>query len=149
MSRLNRPVAVNRDKTLATEKQIAANRANAKRSTGPKTLAGKLRSSRNAYRHGLSGPGPPDLSGSARADLMAHMIVDERASEDQLACAGDLARAQAELLRVRTIRTEQLRMIDLTHSNVEDLRRLAALDRYERYALTKRRRAQRKLRTKM
>jgi len=41
---------------MATEKQIAANRANAKRSTGPKTAAGKLKSSRNAYRHGLSGP---------------------------------------------------------------------------------------------
>jgi hypothetical protein len=39
---------------MATEKQIAANRANAKRSTGPKTAAGRARSSRNAYRHGLS-----------------------------------------------------------------------------------------------
>ena len=43
---------------MASEKQIAANRANAKRSTGPKTAAGKLRSSRNAFRHGLSGPLP-------------------------------------------------------------------------------------------
>jgi len=41
---------------MASEKQIAANRANALRSTGPKTLAGKLKSSRNAYRRGLSGP---------------------------------------------------------------------------------------------
>ena len=45
-------------KTLATEKQIAANRANAKRSTGPRTAAGKLKSSRNAYRHGLSSSMP-------------------------------------------------------------------------------------------
>jgi hypothetical protein len=41
---------------VATERQIAANRANAKRSTGPKTLAGKMASSRNAFRHGFSDP---------------------------------------------------------------------------------------------
>ena len=39
---------------MATEKQIRANRENAKRSTGPKTAAGRMKSSRNAFRHGLS-----------------------------------------------------------------------------------------------
>ena len=34
---------------------IARNRANASHSTGPKTAAGKKRSSLNAYRHGLTG----------------------------------------------------------------------------------------------
>jgi hypothetical protein len=38
---------------MATERQIAANRANAKKSTGPKTEAGKLASSQNATTHGL------------------------------------------------------------------------------------------------
>jgi hypothetical protein len=38
---------------MATEKQIAANRANALRSTGPKTPEGKAQSSLNALRHGL------------------------------------------------------------------------------------------------
>ena len=37
---------------MATEKQIAANRANAKRSTGPVTEKGKQASSQNALRHG-------------------------------------------------------------------------------------------------
>ena len=133
---------------MATEKQIAANRANAKHSTGPKTLAGKLKSSRNAYRHGLSGRAPPDLAGSASVNLMAHMLFNEQASEDQQTSFADFARAQAELLRVQAIRTEQLRMIDLNNTNVEILKRIAALDRYERYALTRRRRARRKLREK-
>ena len=39
---------------MATEKQIAANRQNAKRSTGPRTDDGKRRSRRNAMRHGLT-----------------------------------------------------------------------------------------------
>jgi len=39
---------------MATEKQIAANRQNAKKSTGPRTEYGKRRSRRNAMRHGLA-----------------------------------------------------------------------------------------------
>ena len=36
-----------------SEKQLIANRANAQKSTGPRTPAGKRQSSRNATRHGL------------------------------------------------------------------------------------------------
>ena len=39
---------------MATPVQIAANRRNALRSTGPRTAAGKAASSRNALRHGLA-----------------------------------------------------------------------------------------------
>jgi hypothetical protein len=39
---------------MATPKQLAANRANARKSQGPRTAAGKARSSRNAFRHGLA-----------------------------------------------------------------------------------------------
>jgi hypothetical protein len=38
---------------MATEKQIAANRANAAKSTGPRTRAGKAVSAQNAARHDL------------------------------------------------------------------------------------------------
>ena len=37
---------------MASEAQIAANRANAARSTGPRTARGKARSYRNALKHG-------------------------------------------------------------------------------------------------
>jgi hypothetical protein len=39
---------------MATPKQIAANRRNAARSSGPRTEQGKARSKKNALRHGLS-----------------------------------------------------------------------------------------------
>ena len=39
---------------MATENQIAANRRNACKSTGPRTEEGKRRSRQNAFRHGLT-----------------------------------------------------------------------------------------------
>ena len=38
---------------MATDKQIKANRKNAKKSTGPKTADGKAAVSKNAVKHGL------------------------------------------------------------------------------------------------
>ena len=126
---------------MASEKQIAANRANASRSTGPKTMAGRLKSSRNAYRHGLSVPAQLDPMTSAKIEAIAHALAGEQESEDRSMSAAELARAQVELLRIRSTRNELLSKIDLDNCNTHELRNLAALDRYERYARTQRRRA--------
>ena len=74
---------------MATEKQIAANRANARRSCGPKTVAGKLKSSQNAYRHGLSAPLRPDPVISTKANAIAPALAGEQPSEDRLASAAE------------------------------------------------------------
>jgi hypothetical protein len=41
---------------MVSSKQAAANTANARRSTGPRSIAGKARSRVNAFKHGLAVP---------------------------------------------------------------------------------------------
>ena len=130
---------------MASERQIAANHANALRSTGPKTAAGKLKSSRNAYRHGLSSPLPLDQVTFANVDALARAVAGVKTSDDRLSSAVDFARAQLELLRIRSLRTEMMENLQRGDLNQRELRRIAALDRYERYCSTRRRRAAHKL----
>ena len=78
---------------MATEKQIAANRANARRSTGPKTAAGKLKSSGNAYRHGLSGPVPSAPETLTMFHSIARELTGEQATQGRLKLAADFALA--------------------------------------------------------
>ena len=65
-----------------TEKQLAANRANAKRSSGPRTLEGKAKSRWNAMRHGILAQAviPPALepveSRTAFDDLLASLRAE-------------------------------------------------------------------------
>jgi len=126
---------------MASEKQIAANRANAQKSTGPKTMAGKLKSSRNAYQHGLSSPLRLDPVTSARADAIARALTGEDANENTLKLSAELAHAQLELERIRSTREDLMAKFGLDQPEIRTLRRLAALDRYERYAYTRRRQA--------
>ena len=130
---------------MATDRQIAANRANALRSTGPKTAAGRWRSSRNAVRHGLSCPLQLDLAMSEKADAIARILAGKGANDEQLTSTMQVAHAQVELLRIRRVRAELMAAIDVACCDPHQLRRLVALDRYERYAHTRRRRASAKL----
>jgi hypothetical protein len=58
---------------MLTEKQLAANRANAQLSTGPKTEEGKRRSSLNARRHNLTG----QVTAMTEEDRIAHNAFSE------------------------------------------------------------------------
>lgn len=87
---------------MATERQIAANRANAKKSTGPKSRAGKSRSSQNAFVHGLTGWQPIDSDWGAHAERHARNIVDSTQGRIDMAHALSVAQAQLELVRARS-----------------------------------------------
>jgi hypothetical protein len=125
---------------MASEKQIMANRANAKKSTGPRTPAGRAKSSRNAYRHGLSVPMQPD---PRVVDALAQAIAGETAGEVQLRAARALAEAQLELKRIRTTRIAAIPTELDQLLNPRMLAGLCALDRYERLAASRRKAARR------
>jgi hypothetical protein len=127
------------------KKQIAANRANATRSTGPRSAVGELRSSRNAHRQGLACPLPVDRPTSERIEALTRLLIGEGPSEKQVAAVAEFATAQLDLLRIRAVGREIDGRIDLDLCEKQELRRLAALDRYQRLAHTRRRRASYKL----
>jgi hypothetical protein len=86
-----------------------------------------------------------DMATSAKMNALAQVLTGEDTSEQHLLAATEVAQAQLKLLRIREARAEIMTAVDLTRGDLQELRRLVALDRYERYARTKRRRAAHKL----
>jgi hypothetical protein len=78
------------------------------------------------------------------AELTA-ALVDPATDEAQIICAGQAARAHANLLRVRAARAKLLGLFVLKGCRIEDLGNVTTIDRYERVARGKRRRAAAKL----
>ena len=64
---------------MATDRQIAANRRNGSLGRGPKTSAGKARSSRNALKHGLSIPVNRDKTLRRQIEVLARILVQSQA----------------------------------------------------------------------
>ena len=125
---------------MATAKQVAANRANAARSTGPRTPAGRAKSSRNAFRHGLSIPLPRDLTTATEIDRLALAIAGKHPSEQQLVAAREFAADHCDLMRIRALRLAVTPARSAT-LDPKGLRCVLGFDRYEQVALSRRRRA--------
>jgi hypothetical protein len=118
---------------MTSNRQIEANRSNAKRSTGPKTEAGKTRSSRNSLCHGLSRPMKSDSD--EKFSAMAFGAI----SEDP-----NLVRTKLELSRIRSARSALLAaFLNEPHPNLA--KSLRGIDRYERKAFARQRRLLRRL----
>jgi hypothetical protein len=86
---------------MASERQIAANRRNARKSTGPRSGAGKKRASSNAYRHGLSLNITSTAAVAKQLDKLARKIAGNTDDAITLECAREIAQAELELARVR------------------------------------------------
>jgi hypothetical protein len=94
---------------VASERQIAANRRNAQKSTGPRSVAGKQRASRNAYRHGLAGGVRQLGKFSLSIETLAHQIAGAAAASASAAIDSEVlefaraaARAELELALIRS-----------------------------------------------
>ncbi len=151
---------------MASHRQIAANRRNARRSTGPRTPAGVKRAARNALRHGLTIPLVRDPVACAEINRLAAALVGRPPSPARLEQARIAAEAEFELRRVRAHRKSLLdrKAVELAaHQHEADQRsepvafdnqrggiaiaaalpELEALERYERRAASRRKRAMR------
>ena len=102
-----------------SERKLAANRANAKRSTGPRTAAGKAKVARNALAHGLTARAPllpADDVGAYRrfARRMLDELRPDGALQEEL--AADIINCSWKLRRVPEA---EARLLDHHHGAVD------------------------------
>jgi hypothetical protein len=125
---------------MTSSRQIAANRSNAQKSTGPRSKAGLDALRCNALRHGLAvpiGTGP-----EFRDDI--ERLAKLLSSDPQDSSARSVAEAELDLLRIRKIRAglfDALYCAEAPGQLAELNDRLAKLERYERRAFSRRKRA--------
>ena len=133
---------------MASERQIAANRKNAKKSTGPRSKAGREASRHNARRHGLATAIEADPAFQHDIEKLAKALSPcQNVGED----ARDAARAELDLMRTRKIRTSLFEKLSLVANDANSVSlaelndKLAKLERYERRAFSRRKRALREM----
>jgi hypothetical protein len=149
---------------MMNERKAQANRANARKSTGPKTPRGKARAAGNARRLGLSLSVLADPMLSDQVAVLTRAIAGKASDGNSLELARRIAEAQIDLQRVRQARhqffADRLKGAGPTRSLekasgpnsaspvphefagailMEDFKELQAIDRYERRALSRRR----------
>lgn len=131
---------------MISPKKLQANRNNARHSTGPRSPAGKARSARNAHWHGLAIPARSDPALAADIESLARTIAGAEANPENMALAREIAEAQVDLIRIQQVRLEVLSAAQSFtagwapgHTTLGST--IAALDRYERRCLSRRKTA--------
>ena len=141
---------------MTSPAKIAANRRNARRSTGPRSAAGKARARRNAFRHGLATPASLDHVAVDRIDDLVVALTRDFPNQLELELATVAAEAQAEIERVRQTKVT---LVNRAYAHLREGGRLLpageraalafagkteilmACERYERRAISRRNRA--------
>jgi hypothetical protein len=100
---------------VASERQIAANRRNAQKSTGPCSDAGKKRASRNAYRHGLAAGVGHSGKYAVQIETLALAIIGaatgwrEAATDAEILGFGRLAaKAELDIAHIRGLKAARM-----------------------------------------
>jgi hypothetical protein len=89
---------------VASERQIAANRRNAAKSTGPRTAVGKSRARSNALHHGLTRSLFANADTAQAIEDLAREIAGHRDDVFMLAQAQVVAEYEVELARIRFVK---------------------------------------------
>jgi hypothetical protein len=132
---------------MTSQAKVLANRRNAKRSTGPRTAPAKERVRRNALRHGFAAAVVHDPSLAAEVERMALRLASNRADRRESTQLEIIAEAQVTLARIRHVRNRLAEQIDLALrsgaplATITNVKQLAKLERYERSAAARRKRA--------
>ncbi|MBM6583342.1 hypothetical protein ILT44_24370 [Microvirga sp. BT689] len=90
---------------MVCPKRAAANKANAQRSTGPRSVAGKVRSRVNALKHGLAVPASAMPELAPEILHLAHTLAGPAADHPAVRQAATrVAEAAIDVMRVRRVR---------------------------------------------
>jgi len=123
---------------MSNRRQIRANRANARASTGPRTEQGRARGALNALRHGLSLRVMSVPMFASQVDTFARKLIGNASDAEVFKLAQEVAEAQLDLVRVRTARHDLLVRDHGNTGYAETAEQLIRIDRYERRALSRR-----------
>jgi hypothetical protein len=97
---------------MTTDRKILANRANARKSTGPRSNLGKAASRVNAGRHGLAAAlQMSSSSGDEEVERFARALADKAAEPQILALARRVAEAE---ITVRRLFRARMKISDMT-----------------------------------
>jgi hypothetical protein len=125
--------------------KIRANRRNARKSTGPRTRAGKAAVARNALRHGLTIPvlADPTLAREVvdAARVIETSVTGAEADETGHDLACRIAEAMIDLRRVKLAKLPLVAALDANPCDRDAVMALSRLDRYEGRAFARRNRA--------
>jgi hypothetical protein len=131
---------------MTSERKIAANRNNAKKSTGPRSEGGRSVSRQNALRHGLAVSIGNESAFGGDVEDLAKLLSSASGLQGVSGVAREAAEAQLDLSRIRKIRDCLYQMIYFVDGPASERLaelndKLAKLERYERRAFSRRRRA--------